>query len=480
MYPSKTDAVEPAEAQPTGIPPFLLPHFARIAHDEGLAADYRLEYEQGAKPGDGFMSDLFAITLVGRRRDADNGGDSSSSSSSSSDLPLRVALVCKVQPLNAVRKEQLNSVAMFEREVLFYQRFYPLVERLQRDHGLTAATGGGFFAVPRCYVAAVEADDAYIIMQDLRSLGFRMWPKQRTVTVEHARLLLQQLGRLHGLSFVLRDQRPAEYAELVTGMPDLYGRIIYQNSARSMFDSTFRRAERLLERPRDKRLMRRLRDNWQRLMTECLDVRTMGEHVVLGHSDCWNNNMLFRSAAADGDSVGEGDGDWPPTEVCLVDWQFARPMSPADDFVMYMCSTLEKPLRDAHYDELVRVYYDSLAELVRRCGSDPERLFRYEDFVRSLGGGGRGGDYGVLEAALTVSIMVADEDNVADIDAMAANAGRAAGEEETGHFVHFNERTEAVYRRRLAETLDDARQRGWFSFDVAEEEEGDGEDVKEK
>lgn len=159
--------------------------------------------------------------------------------------------------------------------------------------------------------------------------------------------------------------------------------------------------------------------------------------------------------------------------MCLLDWQFARPLSPADDFVMYLCSTTEKPLRDAHYADFLRIYYDSLAQLVRQCGSDPEQLFTYDDFVGTLP---QYGQYGVVEAALTTSIMVADDEQVADIDRMAEQAASAEGAAETGHFVHFNARTEAAYKRRLEDVLDDARRYGWFKFDVPEEEGGEGEE----
>lgn len=151
-----------------------------------------------------------------------------------------------------------------------------------------------------------------------------------------------------------------------------------------------------------------------------------------------------------------------PVEVCLLDWQFARPLSPADDFIMYLCSSTEKDLRDAHYDEFLHIYHDSLAELVRQCGSDPDKLFTFDDFLGTLAAYGA---YGVLEAPLTVSLMVAD--TAADIDQLAADA--KAGTDaaaETGHFAHLTAQTEEAYKQRLTDVLEDARKYGWFSFDV--------------
>lgn len=104
---------------------------------------------------------------------------------------------------------------------------------------------------------------------------------------------------------------------------------------------------------------------------------------------------------------------------------------------------------------------------MRKCGSDPDRLFSIDDFLGTLP---VYGDYGVLEAALTVSLMVADSADSANIDQLAASAEASTdAAEETGHFVHLNARTQELYKQRLADVLEDARKYEWFSFDVEPE-----------
>lgn len=145
-----------------------------------------------------------------------------------------------------------------------------------------------------------------------------------------------------------------------------------------------------------------------------------------------------------------------PTKVCLLDWQFSRPASPADDFVMYICSSTEKQLRDEYYKDLLGIYYDSLADIVRRCESDPEKLFTYEDLEAQLA---PFGIYGVMEAPLTVSLMVADFSSNADKDTNEENLGNKDKEE--GHMTSFDPRTEDKYKQRLSDVLEDARKYGW-------------------
>lgn len=278
---------------PDGLPAYLLPYLADIAKSEGLATDYRIEYKAGSKAGDGFTSQLLAVTLVGAPHSEPN-ADTDTPAKTGEPAEIRVPLVCKLQPVCKERQEDLANSAMFEREVFVYNRLLPLFNRMQRGRQLNEEKGG-FFAVPRCHVAYMNVfeDQAFVIMQDLRARGFAMLPKQRPVGFEHAKLVLQQLGKLHGLSFVLRDQLPDVYADFMR-QPNLYKPLMVSKSAQTMFESTFRRAERLLERPADKRLMAKLRTEWPAIFDNILDVKKMGDFAVFGHSDCWNNNLMFR------------------------------------------------------------------------------------------------------------------------------------------------------------------------------------------
>lgn len=278
---------------PNGLPAYLQPYFDDIAKSEGLATDYRVEFEAGSKAGDGFTSDLLSVTLIGAPR-SDPNADTETQTKTGEPVEHRVPLVCKLQPASKERQEEMSNSAMFEREVFVYNRLLPLLKRLQRGRQLNERNGG-FFAVPNCHVAYMNVfeDQAFLILQDLRADGFAMLPRRQTLDFEHAKPVLQQLGKLHGLSFVLRDQLPDVYADFMR-QPNLYKQLIASKSAQKLFDSTYRRAERVLERPADKRLMAKLREQWPAIFDNILDVKKMGDFAVFGHSDCWNNNLMYR------------------------------------------------------------------------------------------------------------------------------------------------------------------------------------------
>lgn len=265
------------------LPAQLLPHLADIAKAEGLV-EYTVEHEPGTKPGDGFMSEMIAVTLVGKETNTD------------SDKLLaqkRVPLICKLQPTSSVRQEQFSSSVMFEREVFVYNRLFPLLVRLQRYHKLTDEEG--FYSFPKCYVAAMDVfnDESLIIMQDLRADGYALLDKSQPIGLEAATLFVQQLGRLHGLSFVLREQRPEVFADFI-GIKEHFTALVYSNSTKAMFDSCYDRAIRVLDKPEDVAFMKKLREHWQKIMVDSVEPSTMGRFGVFGHGDCWSNNLMWK------------------------------------------------------------------------------------------------------------------------------------------------------------------------------------------
>lgn len=74
---------------------------------------------------------------------------------------------------------------------------------------------------------------------------------------------------------------------------------------------------------------------------------------VLG--DVWINNTMFRK-----------DAQGKPIEVRLFDWQFSRYASPVTDIILFLLPCTRKSLRDKHYEELVKIYYESLSNYLRR------------------------------------------------------------------------------------------------------------------
>lgn len=75
-----------------------------------------------------------------------------------------------------------------------------------------------------------------IVLEDLRSLGFQKCDKAKPISIENARITMRELGKFHGLSIALKDQKPSEFEQFKhvkhylltalqsTNMLDLFGK----------------------------------------------------------------------------------------------------------------------------------------------------------------------------------------------------------------------------------------------------------------
>ena len=55
-----------------------------------------------------------------------------------------------------------------------------------------------------------------------------------------------------------------------------------------------------------------------------------------------------------------------PVKIRLLDFQIMRYSSPVLDLMYYIFGCTVKSLRDKHYQEFMDVYYDTLADFIKR------------------------------------------------------------------------------------------------------------------
>uniref|UniRef100_A0A182T4T0 Uncharacterized protein n=1 Tax=Anopheles maculatus TaxID=74869 RepID=A0A182T4T0_9DIPT len=117
---------------PRELPQFFYTAMEQVAKDEGFNdGQYTVEVEDGSSKGDGFVGELFKAYLTeGDRREV---------------------YLCKIPPLNEARRQQFGTMAIFEREVLVYNKFLPLMFAYQEEKGISREDG--FFCTPKCYYA---------------------------------------------------------------------------------------------------------------------------------------------------------------------------------------------------------------------------------------------------------------------------------------------------------------------------------------
>lgn len=83
------------------------------------------------------------------------------------------------------------------------------------------------------------------------------------------------------------------------------------------------------------------------------------------------------------------------------------------DLLYNIFSSTDKPFRDLHYDKLLNTYYLSLSQTIRKLGSDPNKLYTFENLQAQLR---KYSDYALLLAPMIITIRLAKAKDVANLD----------------------------------------------------------------
>ncbi|XP_058452119.1 uncharacterized protein LOC131430888 [Malaya genurostris] len=423
-YPSAT-----VELKANVAPAYIHEAMAKMAPELGFTpGQFQVSFEVGSSKGDGFVAEMFRARITEGNRS--------------------MVVLCKIPPTNAARRKQFNSMIVFDREVFAYSSFLPAIYEFQREKGITEEQGVGFFNTPHCYLAYCDAtkEESVIVMDDLRLKDYRMWNKMVPVNYEHTKLLMVQLGRLHALSFALKDQRPDVFEKFK--VPDPMTEAFQKNPPFiDMMCMTLDRALTTLEPNEEiaRQKLLKLKSTMFNDMVNLTDANPVERYAVVGHGDCWSNNMMF--------SYEKG----VPTEVILLDWQICRYVSPTLDILYFLFCCTDGEFRAAHYDEMIRIYYASLRTLLEKLGGDSTRQFPYTALLRQLK---QYGKFGVIMALFLVPMMCIENTDLPDLDAEAEKFEQT--QQINNEMFAVTEKSEVKYRKRMSAVIRDAIRFGYL------------------
>lgn len=106
-------------------------------------------------------------------------------------------------------------------------------------------------------------------------------------------------------------------------------------------------------------------------------------------------------------------------------------------------SATDKPFRDLHYEKLLKTYYSSLSETIQKLGSDPNKLYTYENLQDQMR---KYSDYALLLTPMIIAIRVAKASNVANLDDYAECLERG---EDADILNQFDDETQAEFSRQI-------------------------------
>lgn len=119
----------------------------------------------------------------------------------------------------------------------------------------------------------------------------------------------------------------------------------------------------------------------------------------------------------------------------------------------YLLTSTTKELR-VHFDDLIKVYHDALSEIVTKLGSDPQKLFPFDELKNQLK---QFGVYGAIMAPILLQVIVADPKNIVDLNVIDENT-------QDLDFTTFDDSSKIAYRERISDAIQDAKRLGWMNL----------------
>ncbi|KAI8496365.1 hypothetical protein Bbelb_256640 [Branchiostoma belcheri] len=173
--------------------------------------------------------------------------------------------------------------------------------------------------VPKCYFNASDQTSkmSVRVMENLKTQGFSVKPFPQPLDVQEMKLAFGALARIHGLSHRLERQSGVP-------LPDKYDWMTnFHSTKQQWYEVSYREGYKTFSEafPDATDLLACL-EKLNTIPTVIETVKNPARVKVLSHTDCWNNNIMFK--------YDEGKA----TDVKLVDWQTPSYRTPTYDLVL--------------------------------------------------------------------------------------------------------------------------------------------------
>lgn len=342
-------------------------------------------------------------------------------------------LFVKGAPTNEAYKKVCNLRLMFLCEILFYKDIIPIYFDFQRRKNIAKP----FTSVLKCVESCIDVGNEIIIMENAKSLGYKMWDKKLLMNQEHVNIAFVEFGKLHGLAYALKDQHP----EIYQGILDKFPGNVLEEIGEGFIPGLQALAEKgkLLLCPEKQGSAYECYSKYVDSMPEFQRnlVHQKDEYSIIIHGDAWSSNIMFKYDDHSNQSI--------PKQMILLDFQMIREGSPVLDiaYLMYACASKEVYNNLNHH---LQIYYDSLSRTIRDLGSNPEVLFPFEVLKHQWEIYAK---FGLTMAVLNLKASIQEDDEVLD---MTEGLEQSGGTDMLAGFTK-DCRNEELYHQRLKELI---------------------------
>ncbi|KAI4493577.1 hypothetical protein M0804_001753 [Polistes exclamans] len=312
------------------------------------------EFSDASAKGDGYIAIVNKVKVNG----IDNG------------KPVQTDIVIKSLPQNLNRRKMYRCTDFFENEIAFYTKVIPKFNEF-----LKSKNQAHILSVPRHLKSLADGENDYLILENVCNLGYGPVTRQDCVDMEQCTIILEAFATFHAISFAYKDQNKDEFNECVSHLRETYFSPKYWNWYEELHKQLLKIATYALvtEYPNSEALKRLNSYKFGSLVEMCCKIcdRIDAPTSVVSQGDSWAPNILVRNI--------EGN----KKQALLLDFQLARCASPILDLAFFIYSCTNKTLRE-RFDDMLKIYYDKLSNVINLLGSDANKLYSWETFMKEV------------------------------------------------------------------------------------------------
>ncbi|XP_020803018.1 uncharacterized protein LOC110179740 [Drosophila serrata] len=241
--------------------------------------------------------------------------------------------------------ENIQFGPLFSNEIAFYTRILPEIQK-----------AGGTFPAPKYYYSELNENSALLILEDFAERGWRVTKDRMGLSLEHAMVAVEYLGKFHGFTYAIKHKNPQKFAELTSGLKESrYESDVVHPEWDLTNQTSFKRAIKAVKtyQPQiDEKFVRHL-------FFLIADYNLYGRQRVaprepmctLCHGDYVRNNVAYKYIDQE---------EQEPREIMMFDYQTLRVSSPMIDLSSFLAISVYADVRYPNFDDIFERYCSSL------------------------------------------------------------------------------------------------------------------------
>ncbi|RZC41079.1 uncharacterized protein BDFB_009194, partial [Asbolus verrucosus] len=224
-------------------------------------------------------------------------------------------------------------------------------------------------------------------------------------------MVMKEYGKFHAISVAIQDQQPEKFKKILAPFKHTFDKFKESGNSNILFSSSIEEVYDLLKDDLEESIMNRWKNFKQQVDFVLNDIsEDLDGLKVIVHGDCWNNNFMYYS---------ENNEKNLPKKVALLDWQMSRFTTPITDLSYFLFACISQEDLE-NLNEILRNYYKSFSHHLKRLGSDPDRLYSFDQLLKDWKTYCK---YGIMMASVILKIALTEKDEIVDI-AQAAEQGQ--------------------------------------------------------